>query len=76
MMLWRGLVSVIGKCWVVKRFQTGGGAQASVGLNGGEQEEGEGEGETEWGGSSDSLRRKRVSLRLGTGEDEFASSSS
>jgi hypothetical protein len=46
------MVGVIGKCWVVKRFQTGvGGTQASVGPNGGEQEEGEdgdeGEGETE-----------------------------
>ncbi len=49
-----------------------------MGFSGGEQEDGEDgdEGETEWDGSSDSLRRKRVSLRLGTGEDELVSSSS
>lgn len=73
--------SASGKCWVVKRFQTGGGGtQGSLGREEGEQEEGEvgdeGEGDAEWDGSSDSLRRKLVSLRLGTGEDEVVSSPS
>jgi hypothetical protein len=74
--------SASGKCWVVKRFQTGGGGgtQGSLGREEGEQEEvevgDEGEGDAEWDGSSDSLRRKLVSLRLGTGEDEVVSSPS